>query len=137
MFARYAPGSGSGAYHGDLYSMMQVVIDPVGCPTGQVRVELHDGSQACVSPPSITTCPPGEQLDYDGSWTCVPCAVVIQFGAIYNGERVCAPPVQIQCWEGTVATFVVDARRWECRPPCDNGQYDRTSIDGAQICVPC
>ncbi len=129
---------GSAIWPGSERSMLLSSIEPAMCAIDEVAVELADGTIRCVAEPTIS-CPSGQQLDYEhpAGWRCVPCVYVIQFGGIFQYERVCAPEGRLKCWDGTTPTFVEESRRWECRPTCNNGLYDLLVIDGRIVCVPC
>lgn len=137
VFQRFGSG-GSAIWSGSERSMFVIVNQANRCPDGQVAVELLDRRVVCAPAPSVT-CGKGEQLDYDQSrgWQCVDCALVVQFGHLFDFERVCASDVRLNCWEGTTPTFVETRRRWECRPRCDNGEYDLVTIEGRLVCIPC
>lgn len=115
---------------------IQHSCEPNTCAPHEVLAEVGRGQVECVPKPQ--DCPTGEDLDWTGAaWQCVTCEVVVQYGGLYDGERVCAPRPNVVCGSGTTPTFEVDRRRWECLPTCNNGQYDRVMLDGQLVCVPC
>ena len=63
--------------------------------------------------------------------------LTVRYGAIFECKRVCTETPMLACPSGEVPTFVAETERWECRPECDNGLYDRHTLDGALVCVPC
>jgi hypothetical protein len=98
---------------------------------------VTQGIFVCASTPPV--CPASQSLDYvNGAWTCTNCELIVQYGAIYFSRRICAPrPPVTACAASQVQTFVYETERWECRPTCDNGDYDQVYVDGALVCIPC
>jgi hypothetical protein len=140
VFTRIPGGGASGviaaAGSNGLFTM---TCDPSpGCAMGEVQVVDPNAtpSRQCVPPPP--RCADGEQLDFVGGvLQCVPCDIIIQYGAIYSGRRVCTRRPTLMCSGGQTPTFVFETQTWECRPTCDNGLYDQHMLDGQLICVPC
>ena len=111
-------------------------LAPLGCEPGQIVVEEPHGVFECASWPPA--CPAGQQaLWAESTWICVPCDVVVQFGAIFASERTCAPTPDLSCPEGQVPTYEAESREWRCRQECDNTTYDRAWVGGVPVCVPC
>jgi len=109
------------------------------CPDGQVAVVLVGGTRTCVPPPP--ECPAGTFPNYvaSGRWRCDgPCDLIIHYGSIYGGRNVCAPDVPTTpCGSGQSWTFREESETWECRSTCDNTLYDRITVGGGVVCVPC
>jgi hypothetical protein len=112
--------------------------EPGNCPDGQVNTEVAAGMFRCMPPPPRCTGMQSPAYDQRSGWYCAdPCEVVITYGHLYGNQVVCAPRPRIMCGPGTVPTWVYETNRWECRPTCNNGQYDLYLFMGAQICIPC
>ncbi len=132
------PGGGASSVLAADTGLFVMSCRSTGCPPGQVQVVDPEagGGTMCVPPPP--RCPAGQQIDYRaGSLVCVPCELIIQYGAIYSGRRVCAPIPHLECSGGLTPTFVFETQTWECRTTCDNGLYDQHFLGGMLICVPC
>jgi hypothetical protein len=117
---------------------LQESCDPRRCPDGQVTVELDRGVLQCVAAPP--SCPQGLGLELQvQEWTCVPCALIVQFGGLFGGVRVCAPLPAMSCGAGKASTFDATLHTWSCVTTCDNGTYDQRYLPngGALVCVPC
>jgi hypothetical protein len=124
------PATGTiGAYHQS--------CDPKRCANGEVAVEVDRGVIQCVTGPP--DCPAGTAFELVGQeWSCVPCALVVQYGSIFSGERVCAPVPMLTCGAELAPTFDAKERTWRCVSTCDNGLYDqRTLANGTLVCIPC
>ena len=112
------------------------------CPAGQVEF-IHSADPAaematsrCVGVPPV--CTAGQHLDFEGDrWVCRTCEVVIQYGSLFGGRRVCARRPVLACPSGKVPTLVYETNTWECRQTCDNGEYDQLMLDNRLVCVPC
>lgn len=133
-----AIGGGSGVTGSA--ALFQMTCESMHCPEGQAAV-ISDprmpGSFVCVPPPP-PSCAMGQQVDFVmGALTCVPCEIVIQYGAIYNNARICTDRPHLACPSGETPTFVYESRTWACRPTCDNGLYDQIHYMGVLVCVPC
>jgi hypothetical protein len=106
------------------------------CEPGLVAVFVTSTEFYCIPPPP--PCPSGFDPHFDGGWTCDRgCELVIHYGAIYGGRTVCAPRPNLRCATGQVPTFIYETEAWACRPTCNDTLYDRRSLDGATVCVPC
>lgn len=137
VFTRTPGGGASGIVSGDAGLFVMTCVGSM-CPPGEVGVDDPGagGGVMCVPPPPH--CPAGQQLDLQGGMlTCVPCDLIVQYGALYAGRRVCAPTPHLMCSGGETPTFVFETQSWECRPTCDNGQYDQHYIAGMLVCIPC
>ncbi|MFO0729157.1 MAG: choice-of-anchor D domain-containing protein [Myxococcota bacterium] len=131
---RQVGGSGAFANDGTQSVYLQTCESDFRCPSNQVYVESA-GAGSCRPPPPI--CDVGEvPVANAGPWSCQACPYIIQYGALYDFQRVCttAPPT---CSGTDIPTFRVETQRWECGPICDGGQYDPVIAEGAQLCVPC
>jgi hypothetical protein len=112
------------------------VVGPLGCSRDEVVVEEPYGSFECA--PWPPTCPAGQHAIWaESTWICVPCEVVVQFGALFASERTCAPRPDLSCPAGEVPTYEAETREWRCRPECQDTTYDRAWLDGELVCVPC
>lgn len=111
--------------------------DPHRCAAGQVAVEYGRDVFVCAAPPP--TCGEGQGLDFFGDgWACVPCALVVQYGSLFDGMRACAPTPTLSCPSGQSPTFEAQNRAWSCVETCNNGQYDRHTLPGGGlVCIPC
>jgi hypothetical protein len=91
----------------------------------------------CAEPPPV--CPTGQSPQYTikQTWECTDCSLVVTYGGIYGNYRRCVGVPHLTCSNGEVPTWVFEDDQWECKPPCDNGQYDRHTIAGVMVCVPC
>ncbi len=137
VLTRYWPPSGSGVLPGTAQLFVMRESAPEDCSAPNVRVEVRPGEILCVSPPP-RDCPEGTRYDWvDGSWACVRCELLVQFGGLFDYERTCAPAPDILCPAGQVPTYGAETRAWECIPECDNGSYDRAYHEGTLVCVPC
>ena len=136
VFTRIPGGGASGIVSADS-GLFQMTCQTTMCMPGQAElVDPTAGGATCVPPPPH--CAAGEQLDATGgAFHCVPCDIIVQFGALYAGRRVCAPSPHLSCSGGETPTFVFETEAWECRPTCDNGEYDQHMIGGLLVCVPC
>lgn len=124
------PATGTiGAYHQS--------CDPKRCPDRQVAVEVAHGMIQCVTEPP--DCAAGTAFELVGDeWSCVPCALVVQYGSIFSGERACAPVPMLSCGAELAPTFDAKERTWRCVSTCDNGLYDRRTLaNGTLVCIPC
>ncbi len=111
---------------------------PMTCSGNQVSVEVRPDSFRCVPPPP--SCPPDLYPYYTqgGSWRCERgCEVVITYGGLYDGLVVCAPRPDVTCPPGQTPHYAFESEVWECRPMCDNGQYDIHMLGSAVVCIPC
>lgn len=116
----------------------QESCDPKRCADRQVAVEVDRGVLQCV--PEPPTCPAGQALEVQQGegWGCVPCALIVQYGGLFGGQRACAPIPALTCSSGTVPTFDAKGRTWRCVATCNNGAYDQRRLaDGTLVCVPC
>lgn len=130
------PAVPSGILSPDEVVPLHVYCTPLTCDPGEVAVETEANVYACV--PAPAACTGGTVLDYRyGALECVPCEIIVRFGGIFGGERVCTDVPENNCPSGQVPTFEIETRMWECDATCDNGLYDRQLIDGALVCVPC
>lgn len=110
--------------------------EPNPCMGGDVLVEVAREQLECT--PAPMDCPDGQDLDWDGvALKCVECDVVVQYGGIFDSERVCAPRPNVSCGGGSTPTFDHQQRQWQCAPTCNNGLYDQRYLDGQLVCVPC
>lgn len=106
------------------------------CMGTDVLVEVARGQLECAPPPP--ECSGSMDLDWNGmAWRCVECEVVVQYGGLFDSERVCAPKPNVSCGGGSTPTFDEPTRQWKCAPTCNNGLYDRQYLDGQLVCVPC
>jgi len=108
------------------------------CPSNQVAVEVRPDAFRCVAPPRA--CPPDMHPYYTqaGEWRCERgCEVVITYGGLYDGLIVCAERPNVTCPRGQTPHYAFESEVWECRPMCDNGQYDIHMLGSAVICIPC
>jgi len=96
-----------------------------------------DGTIVCADPPPA--CPSGESPQYTskGTWECTDCSLVVTYGGIYGNYRRCVSMPHLNCPDGQTPTWVFEDDQWECKPTCDNGQYDQHTIAGQLVCVPC
>ena len=111
---------------------------PRSCGDLQVSVEVGRGNMKCVSPPPA--CGAGTALDFQGeTFVCVPCPLIVQFGGLYDGARVCAPTPNLSCMSGMSPTFDAQTHTWTCVTSCNNGQYDQRTLPGQSgfVCIPC
>jgi hypothetical protein len=123
---------------GDGLAVMPMSCQPGSCMTGLVAVALVGQATECVPPPP--TCPTDQSPTYvsSGRWRCdPPCTLLIHFGSIYGGRRVCAGPPMLSCTTGMVPTFMQDTLMWQCAPTCNNSNYDRVTYLGMTLCIPC
>lgn len=116
---------------------LQESCDPKRCADHQVALEIDRGVLQCASEPS--DCAAGLGLEYQGDgWACVPCALVVQYGGLYGGQRACAPLPTMSCASGLTATFDAKLRTWSCVSTCNNGAYDQRWLpNGTLVCIPC
>lgn len=106
------------------------------CRSDQIVLIEAMGMTRCVSAPPV--CSNGQVALYgDGGWDCAECPYIIQYGGIFDGERVCGEPPDLRCGSGETPTFVAEDRAWSCRETCNNGLYDQILVDQLLICVPC
>jgi hypothetical protein len=63
--------------------------------------------------------------------------MVVTYGGIYGNYRRCVSTPTLTCPGGEVPTYSYELENWECKPTCDNGMYDRHTINGQLVCVPC
>ncbi len=129
----------SGITRGDGGPNMPMSCEMGTCPEGEVAVVLVGQPRTCVPPPP--ECPAGTSPNYvaSGRWRCDgPCDLIIHYGSIYGGRNVCAPNTPMTpCPSGQSWTFREESETWECRATCDNSLYDRITIGGGVVCVPC
>ncbi|MFT3709580.1 MAG: choice-of-anchor D domain-containing protein [Archangium sp.] len=107
------------------------------CAAGQVQLEIARGELTCVQKPP--ECPTGSSLDFvsDG-WRCASCEVLVQFGSLFDNERVCTTKPNLTCNGSQVPTFDAYSHEWECRQTCNNSLYDQATFpDGTRVCIPC
>ncbi len=95
-----------------------------------------------------------------GRWQCTgPCDVVVQYGSTYGDLPVCTGPVPT-CGAGNggggagggggaaggsagsgsgsgTPVILIDSQTWDCMPDCNNGDYDRVTYGGMNVCIPC
>ncbi|MDP1824315.1 MAG: choice-of-anchor D domain-containing protein [Archangium sp.] len=111
--------------------------DPKRCAAGEVAVEVDRGVIECAGVPP--DCAAGTSFELQGrEWACVPCALIVQYGSIFSGERACAPLPNLSCGSGLSPTFDAKGKAWRCISTCDNGLYDqRTLANGTLVCIPC
>jgi hypothetical protein len=95
------------------------------------------GTLTCADPPP--SCPAGQspQFTTKQTWECTDCSLVVTYGGQYGNYRRCVNAPQLVCPDGQVPTWVFEDEQWECKPTCDNGQYDQHTINGQLVCVPC
>ncbi|MFO0710932.1 MAG: MopE-related protein [Sandaracinus sp.] len=111
-------------------------IAPLGCAPGEVAVEEPLGVLQCAPWPPV--CPEGQQPIWaESTWICVPCDMVVQFGALFDSERTCAPTPDLSCPPGHVPTYEAESRDWWCLPECTDSTYDHAWLHGELVCVPC
>jgi hypothetical protein len=135
-YRRYdTPAVASGVFDPATAQPFHQLCEDHGCMGSDVAIETGIGHFVCDDAPP--ECGEGQGLEYAGGWRCVACDVVVQYGFIFNGLRVCAPPPNLSCQTGQVPTFDAEMRRWRCESTCDNGLYDRQTVDGDIVCVPC
>ena len=137
------PVSNSAVVPGGPWALLAVLRDcsaPISCKPSELVLD-SGVTQRCM--PALPSCKANEALYYDGTdanptgWNCVPCAVVVEFGSLFNGRRICADAPALSCPNGQVPTFDANSLTWICAPQCDNGTYDLHSFGGQIICVPC
>lgn len=135
---RFWPATASGLFMDASTPVHTLVATPAApCPDGEILYEPIFGELTCVPlPPEcpLTMQPVWSEAD---GWSCVPCDVVVQFGYLFDFERVCAVRPSLVCPSGQVPTFSETERHWICAPLCDNTDYDVVWADGAPVCVPC
>ncbi len=123
---------------GDNMPTLLPTCEPMRCSGGLVSVEVQPDSFRCVPPPP--SCPPDLYPYYTqgGTWRCERgCEVIITYGALYDGLVVCAERPTVTCPPGQTPHYAFESEVWECRPMCDNGQYDIHMLGSAVICIPC
>lgn len=105
------------------------------CDPGQVQVEVGPKTFECSALPS---CGGGTGLEWvEGQLSCVPCDVVVRYGGLFSGLRICAPTPNLSCGPDQVPTFLEELKEWRCEATCDNGLYDQALLNGTLVCVPC
>jgi hypothetical protein len=111
--------------------------DLATCQPGQVQLEIARGELTCVQKPP--ECPAGQSLDFVGdAWTCISCEVLVQFGYLFDGQRVCTSKPALTCGANMVPTFDAYSHQWDCRTTCNNTLYDQATFpDGTRACIPC
>ena len=118
------------------FAVQPAEVADFACTPEQVIVEEPMGVLQCA--PWPPACPDGQQAIWaESTWICVPCDVLVQFGALFASERTCAPRPDLSCPPGEVPTYGAESRAWRCLPECRDTTYDRTWLDGALVCVPC
>lgn len=110
------------------------------CYEGQVYVQPRNGAATCVEPPD--DCPGGQSRNYvgGGRWSeCGEnnCDLIVEYGHIYDWQRLCAPTPRFTCPSGQVPTYIFETETWQCRRTCDNTLYDQIRFGGVLYCVPC
>ena len=123
---------------GDNMPTLLAMCEPMRCATNQVSVEVSPDMYRCVPPP--TECPPDLHPYYTqaGQWRCERgCEVLITYGHLYDGLVVCGPRPDVTCPPGQTPHYAFESEVWECRPMCDNGQYDIHRLGSTVICIPC
>jgi hypothetical protein len=123
---------------GDNRPTLLPMCQPMRCPAGQVSVEVRPDMFRCVSPPP--SCPPDLFPYYTqaGTWRCERgCEVLITYGHLYDGLVVCGPRPDVVCPRGQTPHYAFESEVWECRPMCDNGQYDIHMLGSQVVCIPC
>lgn len=134
---RFSPNSGSAVQEPTTHPAFQRTCERSTCEPGQVFLEVSRGTLTCVSAP-MNCSGLGVGLDYrEDSWSCGPCDVVVQYGGIFDGLRVCAPSPNMSCPAGEAPTFDAAAHQWSCVRTCNNGLYDQRMLNGQLVCVPC
>lgn len=129
------PWVSSGVFTPEEESPYHIYCTVGSCGPGEVLVEVSDNTFECSALP---TCSGDTGLDWvDGQLSCVPCDVVVRYGALFFGLRVCAPNPALSCGAGQVPTFLEELREWRCENTCDNGLYDQALLNGTLVCVPC
>lgn len=131
-------GGASSVMRGDGLATTPMTCESGHCEAGLVAVFNALGRKSCVPPPP--PCDPGFSPSYvsTGVWRCdPPCDYIIHYGALFDGENVCAGPPDVSCPSGQVPTFDHRTEDWVCRATCSNTDYDRVYLDGALICIPC
>lgn len=110
--------------------------EPARCQNQDILFEVQKGILECVAP--ALDCVNGQQPDYvAGHWRCTNCDMIIQFGSLYDGLRVCAPKPMLSCPSSESPTFDAAEHDWKCVPTCNNGLYDQRTAGGLLVCVPC
>ncbi len=123
---------------GDNMPTLQPTCEMMRCSGNQVSVEVRPDSFRCVPPPP--SCPPDLYPYYTqgGTWRCERgCEVIITYGGLYDGLVVCAPRPDVTCGPGQTPHYAFESEVWECRPMCDNGQYDIHMLGSLTVCIPC
>jgi hypothetical protein len=110
--------------------------DTPGSPGGNGAMD-PPAKIICTAPPPA--CAKGLSPQFTGkqTWECTDCSLVVTYGGQYGNVRRCASAPTIVCPDGQVPTWVYEDEQWECKPTCDNGQYDQHTIGGQMVCVPC
>jgi len=123
---------------GDNLPTLLPMCEAMRCPSKQVAVEVRPDVYRCVEPPR--SCPPDLHPYYTqaGVWRCERgCEVVVTYGGLYDGLIVCAERPNVTCPRGQTPHYAFESEVWECRPMCDNGQYDIHMLGSVVICIPC
>ncbi len=131
-------GDRSMVWPGDNMPTLLPLCEPMRCPLNQVAVETRPDMFRCVSPPR--SCPPDlyPYFPQAGEWRCERgCEVIVTYGGLYDGLIVCAERPTVTCPRGQTPHYAFESEVWECRPMCDNGQYDIHMLGSAVICIPC
>jgi hypothetical protein len=130
-----APTTGAPTAGGAASSGAAGVGDSVGTPAPPQL--MPPGTIVCTDPPP--PCPAGQSPQYTSkqTWECTDCSLVVTYGGQYGNYRRCVSTPHLDCPNGQVPTWVFEDEQWECKPTCDNGQYDQHMIQGQLVCVPC
>ncbi len=123
---------------GDNMPTLLPMCESMRCSGNMVSVETRPDMFRCVPPPP--SCPPDLYPYYTqgGAWRCERgCEVLITYGGLYDGLVVCGPRPDVTCPPGQTPHYAFESEVWECRPMCDNGQYDIHMLGSLVICIPC
>ncbi len=123
---------------GDNMPTLLPTCETMRCTGGLVSVETRPDMFRCVPPPP--SCPPDLYPYYTqgGAWRCERgCEVLITYGHLYDGIVVCGPRPDVTCPPGQTPHYAFESEVWECRPMCDNGQYDIHMLGSLVVCIPC
>jgi hypothetical protein len=61
----------------------------------------------------------------------------VRYGGLYGSQHVCAQRPMLTCDLGQTETFIPETQDWQCKPTCDNGQFDQVMYQNQLVCVPC
>jgi hypothetical protein len=130
------PVTGSGALPPSASLYTTISMADLGCAPDEIILEATFGEPRCVPRPPVCE---GDTrpIWIADAWQCAPCEMLIQFGYLFDFERVCAPEPGLTCPDGEVPTYREFLRDWVCAPTCTNTDYDQAFYEGELICVPC